>query len=281
MLKINRYLKKASEMRRVSSCLARAAATSAIRSIDSSDPNTWEFSGFSQNGEDGIIDELCRRLKDKNRYFIEIGASDGVECSTAWLAVARRYSGLMIEGDPQRAALGAACMRGQNCGVKFNCAFATKENIPKLLKCATFSDPDVFALDIDGMDMHIVNAIFSHGFRPKIFLVEYNSAFGPSKSLTIPYSENFNYRNAHKTHLYYGCSIRAWRNLFEAENYRFICVDLNGVNAFFVDVDAFDLELLDKLQGLSFRENYYRRQHHGTTWEGQFELIKEMPFQTV
>jgi hypothetical protein len=35
---------------------ARAAATAGIRVIDPANPESWEFSGISQHGEDGIID---------------------------------------------------------------------------------------------------------------------------------------------------------------------------------------------------------------------------------
>lgn len=63
--------------------LARGAATSALRNLDMSNLSSWEFSGFSQNGEDGIIDVLTRNIVEPNRYFIEIGASDGVENNTA------------------------------------------------------------------------------------------------------------------------------------------------------------------------------------------------------
>jgi hypothetical protein len=42
---------------------ARAAATAGIRVIDPANPESWEFSGFSQHGEDGIIDYLIGQMK--------------------------------------------------------------------------------------------------------------------------------------------------------------------------------------------------------------------------
>jgi len=73
--------------------------------LDHTDPISWSFSGFSQNGEDGIIDYLASRLRNPNYYFVEIGAADGLENNTSWLAIARRYSGLMLEADPDAAAV--------------------------------------------------------------------------------------------------------------------------------------------------------------------------------
>src|SRR3954469_19329975 len=89
---------------RIAMAFARAAATSGLRQIEPTRPATWEFSGFSQNGEDGIIDYLCQHIVEPNRYFIEIGASNGLENNTSWLAMARRYSGLMIDGDASKIA---------------------------------------------------------------------------------------------------------------------------------------------------------------------------------
>src|ERR1700675_3503795 len=59
----------------LSVAFARAAATSSLRVIDPQVPRTWEFSGFSQHGEDGIIDYLCSHLVNPNRFFFEIGAA--------------------------------------------------------------------------------------------------------------------------------------------------------------------------------------------------------------
>ena len=43
--------------------LSRGAGTKNYHNIRSADPMTWEFSGFSQNGEDGLLDYLIHQLK--------------------------------------------------------------------------------------------------------------------------------------------------------------------------------------------------------------------------
>src|SRR6478752_6955145 len=68
----------------ISIALSRAAANISLRILDEKNPVSWEFSGFSQNGEDGILDFLWTKLKTKNRYFVEIGAANGLENNTAW-----------------------------------------------------------------------------------------------------------------------------------------------------------------------------------------------------
>mgnify|MGYP005652949861 FL=1 len=47
----------------VNKALARAAATKDLLHLDKQNPLTWEFSGFSQNGEDGLLDYLIKQLK--------------------------------------------------------------------------------------------------------------------------------------------------------------------------------------------------------------------------
>jgi hypothetical protein len=41
---------------RMATAYSRAAATAATRVVEATDPISWEFAGFSQHGEDGIID---------------------------------------------------------------------------------------------------------------------------------------------------------------------------------------------------------------------------------
>jgi hypothetical protein len=92
------------DRQQIAIALTRGTAMMNARKIDLSLPSTWEFSGFSQNGEDGILEVLRGQLGSTNRYFTEIGAGSGIENNTTWLAVVEKQNGLMIEGDARRAA---------------------------------------------------------------------------------------------------------------------------------------------------------------------------------
>src|SRR5213593_3018318 len=182
---------------RVAAGLARAVAVGAMRQIDPTNPSSWEFSAFSQNGEDGLIDYLLQNLRTQNRYFVEIGVFDGLECNTAWLAIARKFNGVMIEGSAKECRRAAKFYSRVNLGVECISAFVNKNNIERVLQPALYRDADVFSLDIDGNDYHIAQTIMDSGIRPKIFVVEYNSAFGPDDSITIPYRNDFDFTKAH------------------------------------------------------------------------------------
>ena len=279
--KFLRYLKALRSMQRVNMALARGGATSSLRILDLTNPVSWEFSGFSQNGEDGIIDILTRQIINPNRYFIEIGASDALENNTTWLAVARRFSGIWVEGDQATSSWCSYLFTALNYGVQSICMFVTKNTVEELKEKALFTNPDVFSLDIDGNDYFIAEAILKSGMRPRIFVVEYNSTFGPEMSVTIPYQESFRICRNFGENLYYGCSISAWRNLFSKFGYSFVTVDTNGVNGIFIDPQEFDENFIKNIRGKNFADNFSQLREYKKPWISQFELIASKDFLEV
>src|SRR5258708_4220252 len=89
---------------RITIALAKGTASRMCRAIDLRAPATWEFSGFSQNGEDGVLDVLRSQLLRRDRTLLEIGCADGVENNTAWMVITEQYGGVLVEGDPELAA---------------------------------------------------------------------------------------------------------------------------------------------------------------------------------
>jgi hypothetical protein len=237
--------------------------------------------GFSQNGEDGIIDVLRSQLLSSNRFFIEIGAADGMQNNSSWLAVAEQYNGLMIEGNHRLTERARRMIATHSIGVECLNIFVSKTNVHQLKSLAFHSNPDVFSLDIDGIDYYIASAIVEGGFRPKIFVVEYNSVYGSERSVTIPYKDDFVFTKAHPTHLYYGVSIAAWRNFFSHNGYRFVTVDRKGVNAFFVDPAYFNEDFLNSIRGLEFSENIYQYRKFRGGNEVQFPLISDQELMEI
>ena len=53
---------------------------------------------FSQNGEDGLIAEIFKRIGTTNRYFVDFGSSDGFENNTV-LLLRQGWGGLWIDAD--------------------------------------------------------------------------------------------------------------------------------------------------------------------------------------
>jgi hypothetical protein len=266
---------------RVTIALAKASVAMPLRRVDLTAPGTWEFSGFSQNGEDGVIEVLRQKLRSANRYFVEIGVADGLENNTAWLAIVEKYNGLMIDGDERQIRRAQRALSAFSIGIDCRHAFVTRDNAPEMVSSALHRDPDVFSLDIDGNDLYVMRALLDAGLRPKIVVVEYNSAFGPDRSVTIEYRADFDRTKAHPSWLYYGASIAGWRRFFEGRGYRFVTVDRNGANAFFVDPAHFDAGFLDGVRGLEFAENAYQLLRFRVPNSGQLDLIAGVRFVDV
>lgn len=275
------YLLDVRDRQRIAISLSKGAAMMQARNIDLTNPASWEFSGFSQNGEDGILDVLRKRLLRSNRYFVEIGAADGIENNTGWLLVAEKYNGLLIEGSSHLVERAKRTVIGYSIGAEIHNMFVTTESIQEIKALAFHHDPDVFSLDIDGNDYYIARAILGSGFRPKIFVVEYNSVFGPELSATVEYQADFVFTKAHPSHLYYGVSIAGWRKFFLQHGYRFITVDRNGVNGFFVDPKFFDVGFLDGIRGLEFAENQSQFKKFRKPSADQFRLIADQKFVVI
>jgi hypothetical protein len=277
---------------RASVALSRGAAGAAVRRIDETRPETWEFGGFSMHGEDGVLDVLTSKLLAPERTFIEIGAADGLANCTAWLAIARNNAGLMIEADPDLATKSKVAM--ETLGrIAVHCAqsYVTAENVGVTLKLARSKTPDVLSLDIDGMDYWVAKSVLDSGVLPKIIVVEYNSTFGPDAAVTVPYSKSFDRTTAHESWCYYGASVQAFRKLFGANGYDFVAVDTMGVNSFFVHKDAFPAGFAESVVGSRFRNNNADLNPlmrpavdevgdlalPAREWKWQYERIKHLP----
>lgn len=267
------FLTDLRDRQRVTIAIAKGSAARVARKIDLKYPATWEFSGFSQNGEDGIIDVLKSALLHSNLFFFEIGSADGVQNNTSWLLTTGQYNGLLVEGNKQMSEKSRRLLSDSNIASRFESRFVTRENVGELLSLCSHRDPDLFSLDIDGNDYYVAHALFNRGLRPKIVVVEYNSAFGPDRSVTIPYTPDFNYRKAHPKQLYYGVSLRAWQKFLAGIGYRFVTVDRNGVNAFFVDPTQYQPGFLEDIVPLAYAENRYQVLATGRRGEDQYALI--------
>lgn len=276
--KLLNYMLDVRDRQQIAIAVAKGGAMMHARRVDLQRPSTWEFSGFSQNGEDGIMDVLRKQLRTENRYFVEIGSADGMQNNSSWLVIAEQFAGLMVEGNTKLVERAKRLIPHYSIGAECVNMFVGSGNMKDLRSLALHPDPDIFSLDIDGVDYYVAQAIFEAGFRPKIFVVEYNSVFGPEKSATVPYMENFSFGDAHPTRLYYGVSVSAWRKLFQERGYRFVTVDSKGVNAFFVDPQHFDAEFLDGIKGVPFAENLYQLRKFKAPFEEQFKLIASQKF---
>ena len=65
----------------------------------------FAYNNFSQNGEDGIIQEIIKRIglqKSKENWCVEFGAWDGIHLSNTFNLVQQGWNAVYIEGNKSR-----------------------------------------------------------------------------------------------------------------------------------------------------------------------------------
>jgi len=208
----------------------------------------------SQNGEDGLVLELIRRIGNPTHRFVEVCCGDNGGNSGV-LAFELGWSGLMVDGDDKRLVDLRKRFHVDDSRVHVVHAWVTRENIVEMIvDAAMATEIDLLSLDLDGNDYWIWEAI--DNCNPRIVIVEYNSAFGPDRKVTIPYQADFRRPKHFKN--YYGCSLGALEHLGQTKGYRLIGVEPRGVNAFFLREDV----LTEDLPALSTAECYKMLDKH-------------------
>ena len=188
---------------------------------------------YSQNDEDGIIQEIFHRIGTTNKTFIEIGVQDGMECNTHYLLFLG-WKGIWIEAsEPYAKAIQRKFKYVVDNGLlKVINTFVTRENINELLSKEELPDEiDLLSIDIDGNDYYIFESISI--VRPRVIVIEYNSKFPPDCSWCMPYCENYMWTGTDR----HGASLKALEELANAKGYVLVGTNINGVNAFFVRTD--------------------------------------------
>lgn len=222
--------------------------TAAVKLEDS------EFRVFSQWGEDGIIQQLIRRVPIERRVFVEFGVENYLESNTRFLLQNNQWSGLVLDGSEENITYIKRDPIYWATNLKAVHAFITRENINQLLRSNGIEgDIGLLSVDIDGNDYWVWQAI--DAISPRIVVCEYSSQFGPEAEVTTPYDPAFVRGQAHYSHIYYGASISALTGLAMRKGYSLVAGNRVGNNVFFVRND-----LLGDLQVKTPEEIYRRAQ---------------------
>jgi hypothetical protein len=192
----------------------------------------FELTVSSQNGEDGILQEIFRRIGTTNRQFVEFGVESGVQCNCAYLAREKGWSGLFMEADEAdfakletnyRPFPGVCCRKTK----------VSSANIEQLLADHQVPvEPDLLSIDIDGNDYWVWKAI--RNWRPRVVAVEYNPFHLPPKKWVMKEDPNYVWKRT----TYFGASLTSLTLLGREKGYTLVGTDSMGVNAFFVRDDC-------------------------------------------
>ena len=218
-----------------------------------------EYKIFSQWGDDGIIQFIINKLDldDEYKNFIEFGVENYSESNTRFLLFNNNWSGLILDSSKKNIEE----IKNSNYYWKYDleaiCSFITKENINSLIADSRISKKiGLLSIDIDGNDYWIWEKI--NTIEPLIVVVEFNSNFGFQHKISIPYDANFERNKAHYSNLYWGTSLEALKFLAKKKDYKFVCTNSSGNNAYFVKSSHFtklNINLKVNSHSAKFRES--------------------------
>lgn len=210
----------------------------------------FERQTYSQSGEDGVIEEIFRRIGTTNKQYVEFGVSRGLENNTVFLLLSG-WKGVWLEGSEQffaciRKTFAEVITEGRLVAKN---AFITADNIQDLFKETNVpKEFDLLSIDIDGNDYWIWKAITE--YSPRVVVIEYNAHLGPTEPLVMPYDPKWVWDRG----MHFNSSLKAFELLGKAKGYSLVYCNIVGNNAFFVRNDLVG----DKFSGPFTSEHFYQ-----------------------
>src|SRR4030043_432560 len=185
---------------------------------------------YSQRGEDGIIARILDLIGPIPKWCAEFGAWDGIHLSNTHALMEQGWSGVFIEGSPERFKELKKTYSGNPKAYPI-CAFVGFQpltDLDSLLATTPIpKDFGILSIDIDGNDYHVWEA--SCLYRSSLVVIEYNPTIAPHISFVQPKNPQINQGN----------SLRALVELGKRKGYELIAT--TSLNAFFVREDLFPL----------------------------------------
>ena len=201
--------------------------------------NQYALSGFkvySQNEEDGIIEEIFNDIGTTNKIFCEIGIGDCVENNTHYLLL-KDWEGIWIDARSKYINNLKRRINPNQKILNLEIKKIDKNNINDIVKETNIikniknKEIDFFSIDIDSYDIDCVKSL--KVINPRLICIEYNSKFKENIKLDIKKIEDFTW----KFDDYMGSSLKSINDIMIKKDYSLIATNITGSNAFFVRND--------------------------------------------
>jgi hypothetical protein len=200
--------------------------------------STFAENVHSQFGEDGIIAAIFLFLGEGSRTCVEFGAWDGRHLSNTAHLLDQGWSGLLIEGNPERFRDLERAYADNPRVTKMN-RFVdldpkSVDALTNLLAEADIpSDFDLLSIDIDGNDYHVWRTLTST-YAPRVVVIEFNPTI-PNEVIFVQDAD---------PRLNQGSSLAALIELGKEKGYEIVAT--TDCNAIFVNAALFPrLEIAD------------------------------------
>ncbi len=186
---------------------------------------------YSQNDEDGIIQEIFKRIKTKNKVAVEVAVGSGLESNTHLLL----QTGWQCFWFESSSSLVEQIKVDFTHWLKNKRLILTEGRVEEKTIVQLFHDRkipkgvDLLSLDIDGHELSLWNAVAS--WKPRVVVIEYNAALGPDVAVT---AQTSTYEAWDNHSMNFGASLQAICRVADRLGYSLVCCNYTGVNAFFV-----------------------------------------------
>ncbi len=140
---------------------------------------------YSQNGEDGIIEEIIKRLglKEKELWCCEFGAWDGIHSSNTFALVENyNFNAVYIESNKNKFKQLLKTVEKFPKIIPFNLTVdkhsSSQNSLDNILSKTNIPQNfDVLSIDIDSYDLDVWESL--KNYSPKIIVIEINSSILP------------------------------------------------------------------------------------------------------
>lgn len=187
---------------------------------------------YSQNGEDGMTAEIFRRIGTRDRFFVEIGIENGLQCNTRLLLEAG-WRGVWLEGSETKAQEAAQHFRPfvESGALKIFPGVIAPQNIEAVLdRLGVPACFDYLSLDIDQHTHSVWRAMKR---QSRVACIEHNGSIPPSMAVEVPFDPAKFWDGSN----WFGAGLKTMELIGTAKGMHLVGCDLTGTNAFFVTAE--------------------------------------------
>lgn len=212
------------------------------------------FKAYSEGDQDGIIQEIFRRIGVTSKFFIEFGCGDGLQNNTLYLLIGG-WTGIWMDGNPHNIeAVHQIHAHSIDLGrLTAECKMLNMGNINEVISgLCPHEEIDFLSIDIDGNDYWVWQAL--NVISPRVVVIEYNATLRPPVKLVQEYAPDAQWNRTN----FFGASLKALECLGNKKGYELVGCSLANGDAFFVRRDCIN----DNFDGPFTAENFFTPPNH-------------------